>query len=100
MASTRLVVMSISKSEPFCAEVEDAFDGDAAQGEVVGELAIGDVESGQICTQPGGENFHANCSRKRRSPEYMRLMSVMPYFIMAMRSMPMPKAKPLIFLGS
>ena len=36
MASTRLVVMSISKSEPLFArrELEDAFDGDAAQGQI------------------------------------------------------------------
>src|SRR5580704_5862235 len=27
-------------------------------------------------------------------------ISLMPYFIMAMRSMPMPKAKPEIFFGS
>ena len=40
MASTRLVVMSISKSEPLpWTEIEDAFDGDAAQGQVLGELA-------------------------------------------------------------
>ena len=45
-------------------------------------------------------NPHANCSRNRTSPEYSRLMSLMPYFIIAMRSRPMPKAKPEILSGS
>jgi hypothetical protein len=44
--------------------------------------------------------YHANCSKNRKSPEYSWPMSLIPYFIMAMRSTPMPKAKPLIFFGS
>ncbi len=40
------------------AEVVDALDGDAAQGEVVGELSVGDGEGGKIVAEPVGENFH------------------------------------------
>jgi len=40
------------------AEIMDAFDGDAAQGEVVGELPIGDRKCGQIVSEPAGENVH------------------------------------------
>ena len=34
------------------AEGVDAFDGDAAEGEVVGELPVGDRESGQVVAEP------------------------------------------------
>ena len=43
---------------------------------------------------------HANCSRKRTSPWKNNWMSSIPYFSMAMRSTPMPKAKPETFSGS
>ena len=51
------------------AEVEDAFNGYAAEGEVVGELAVGNVELWQVFAEPLRKNLHANCSRKRWSPE-------------------------------
>ncbi len=41
-----------------CAEIEDAFDGDAAQGQVFGELGVGDGEFGQVRSQPFCQNFH------------------------------------------
>src|SRR6185437_3404722 len=77
-----------------------AFNRDPSQGQIVGQLAIGNGEIRQIGTQPRGKYLHANCSRKRRSPEYSRPISLMPYFIIAIRSTPMPKAKPEIFFGS
>ncbi len=43
--------------------------------------------------------LHANCSRNRTSPENSSPISLTPYFIIAMRSRPMPKAKPEIFSG-
>jgi hypothetical protein len=36
----------------------DAFDGDAAEGEVVGELPIGDGECGEIVAEPVCEDVH------------------------------------------
>ena len=39
-------------------ELEDAFDGDAAEGEVFGELGVIDVENGQVEAEPVGENLH------------------------------------------
>ena len=103
MASTRFVVMSISKSEPplAAAEIEDAFDGDAAQCQVIGKLRGQDASNcRQIAAKPCAKNIHANCSRNRISPRRTEPMSLMPYFIIAMRSTPMPKAKPEIFFGS
>ncbi len=41
------------------AEIVDAFDGDAAQGQVFGELGVDDGEIGQITAKPFGENLHA-----------------------------------------
>jgi len=82
------------------AEIEDAFNGNAAQGQVFGELGVRYGELGQIATEPLCEDLHANCPRKRISPEKNWPMSLTPYFIIAMRSMPMPKAKPEIFLES
>jgi hypothetical protein len=80
--------------------VEDTFHGDTAEGEIVGEGAVARVEWGQIGSKPGAEDIHANCSRNRTSPENSRLISLMPYFIIAIRSRPMPNAKPEIFSGS
>ena len=82
------------------AEIVDAFDGDAAQGQVFGELRVVDGKLGQITAKPFGKNLHANCPRNRISPAKKLPISLMPYFIMAMRSTPMPKAKPEIFFGS
>ncbi len=41
------------------AEIEDAFDGDAAKGKVFGELGVGDGEFGEIAPQPFGKIFIA-----------------------------------------
>ena len=51
------------------AKVVDALDRDAAQGEVFGELAVVYGDAGDVAAEPFGENIHANCSRKRMSPE-------------------------------
>ena len=48
------VVLSVGAD----AEVMHAFYGDAAQGEVVGELPVIDGEFRQIGAEPGCENFH------------------------------------------
>jgi hypothetical protein len=40
------------------AEGVDAFYGDAAEGEVVGELPVGDGEGGQIVAEPDCEDVH------------------------------------------
>ena len=37
------------------AEIVDAFDGDAAEGQVFGELGVGDGEIGQITAEPIGQ---------------------------------------------
>ena len=50
------------------AERIDAFDGDAAQGEVLGELGVGRGESREMSAEPLGKYFHANCPRNRISP--------------------------------
>ena len=39
-------------------ELEDAFDGDAAEGEVFGELGVIDFENGQVGAEPVGEDLH------------------------------------------
>ncbi len=39
-------------------ELEDAFDSDAAEGEVFGELGVIDVEDGQVGAEPFGEDLH------------------------------------------
>ena len=40
------------------AEGVDAFDGDAAKGEIIGELPIGDGEGGQVVAEPVCEDVH------------------------------------------
>jgi hypothetical protein len=40
------------------AEEVDAFDGDAAEGEIVGELPVGDREGGQVVAEPVCEDVH------------------------------------------
>ena len=42
----------------------------------------------------------SNCSKNFKSFSKNSLRSLMPYFSMAMRSTPMPKAKPVYFSGS
>ena len=44
------------------AEIVNAFDGDAAEGEVVGELPVGDSEGGQVVAEPLRENVHDGLS--------------------------------------
>ena len=48
---------------------EFAFHGNAAQGEVFGELPVVDRQLGKIGAKPMRKNIQANCSRKRVSPE-------------------------------
>ena len=40
------------------AEVMNTFDGDAAKGEVVGELPVGDGERWEVVTEPVRKNLH------------------------------------------
>ena len=51
---------AVGVAEGVAAEVVDAFDGDAAEGEVVGELAIvdGGGEGGQVVAEPAGKDLH------------------------------------------
>jgi hypothetical protein len=53
-----------------------------------------------VVVQPEEGQPHPNCSRKRRSFSYMRRRSLTPCFRKAIRSMPMPKAKPWMRSGS
>jgi len=39
-------------------DLKDTFDGDAAQGEVFGELRVIDVEDWEVGAEPFGEDFH------------------------------------------
>jgi hypothetical protein len=39
-------------------DLEDAFDGDAAQGQVFGELSVIDVQDREIGAEPFGKDFH------------------------------------------
>jgi hypothetical protein len=36
----------------------DTFDGDAAKGEIVGKLPVGDGERGKVVTEPTGKDVH------------------------------------------
>jgi hypothetical protein len=51
-------------------QFEDAFDRDAAQREVFGELGIVDIEHRQIGAEPMGKNLHGiaafQCNRRGR----------------------------------
>ena len=59
------------------------------------------VEAGvAVLLQPGERDAHQNCSRKRMSFSKKRRRSGMPCFSIAIRSTPMPKAKPCTRSGS
>ena len=60
-----------------------------------------DVEPGiAVFEQPGQRHLHGSCSRKRRSFSKYRRRSGMPCLSIAIRSMPIPHAKPWTFSGS
>ena len=48
---------------------EDTFDGNAAQGQVFGELGVGDGKLGKVGAQPLGEDIHRGLSSSIRQPE-------------------------------
>ena len=54
----------------------------------------------QYSLQPGVGDLHQNCSRKRRSFSKKSRRSGMPCLSIAIRSMPMPNAKPCTRSGS
>ena len=41
-----------------CVQIEHAFDGDAAESEIIGKMAVSRSEAGEIFAEPGGENLH------------------------------------------
>ena len=53
-----------------------------------------------VVVQPEEREPHPNCSRKRRSFSYISRRSLTPCLRKAIRSIPMPNAKPLIRSGS
>ena len=60
-----------------------------------------DVERGiAVFAQPVQRDPHPNCSRKRRSFSKYRRRSGMPCLSIAIRSTPIPQAKPCTFSGS
>ena len=50
-------------------EVVHALHRNATQRQVFGELMIVDRDIRDIGAEPAGQDIHANCSRKRISPE-------------------------------
>ena len=64
------------------AEIEDAFDGDAAEGEIVGELTVGDREFGEIGTKPIGENAHSSSQRVSESASQLSRTASSPFSIL------------------
>jgi hypothetical protein len=42
-------------------KIEDAFDGNAAQGQRLGKFAVGQGEAGHVGTNPLGKNIHKVC---------------------------------------
>jgi hypothetical protein len=40
----------------------DAFDGDAAEGQIIGELPVGDGERWDVVAQPACKNLHESTS--------------------------------------
>ena len=85
--------------QPGGSERGDAGHLDAGVDETVGRLRRPQIEVHELADPPVGD-FHANCSRKRRSFSKKRRMSSTPYLSMATRSMPMPKAHPVTSSGS
>src|SRR5205807_567626 len=71
----------------------DLLDFRARKGEALTDSAhvLGDVD---VLLEPTERNDHQNCSRKRTSFSRRRRMSAMLYLSIAVRSSPMPKAKP------
>src|SRR5579884_1486924 len=65
-----------------------------------GKALFGVGESQERNSKPENRNRYGNCFRKRMSFWKNTWRSSMPYLSIARRSMPMPNAKPLTFLGS
>jgi len=57
------------EERPMRAEIENAFDRNPAQRQIVRQLPIGDRDARNIFANPIRQYLHANCSRNRRSPE-------------------------------
>src|SRR5579864_3812757 len=83
----------------------DGFHRRSRMRQLIGELPQRDFDVHKLA-QPMRGNLHfsltryANCSRNRTSPWKNSWISSMPYFSIAIRSTPMPNAKPLMRLGS
>ena len=87
-AEERQVVGVVGRPDPV-----DALDLGAAHAEQLGEL-LDRTLPGDVLTQPAHRYSHQNCSRKRRSLSNRARASGTPCLSIAMRSTPMPKAKP------
>ena len=71
----------------------DALDLGPAHAEQLGEL-LDRAVPGDVLAQPADRHSHQNCSRNRRSLSKNERASGTPCLSIAMRSTPMPKAKP------
>src|SRR6266540_4315989 len=79
---------------------DDGVDGRAQHREPVGHL-LGVERAAEQRLEPAARDDHpANCRRKRTSLSEKSRMSGMPCRVIAMRSGPMPQAKPVYFSGS
>ena len=61
--------------------------------EALGELLGVELDI-DVVAEPGERDPHRNCPRKRRSSSRKTRMSVIPWRSIAIRSTPIPKAKP------
>jgi hypothetical protein len=80
-------------------DVGDAIDLDRVHGELLRHLFHGEVRIA-VRPQPALGDLHRNCSRSRTSFSKNLRRSGTPYLSIAMRSIPMPNAKPWISFGS
>ncbi len=78
----------------------DAVDLRAGEGEPRRELGRGQARVAVVVEPQQGKSHQPNCSRKRRSFSYMSRRSLTPCLRNAIRSIPMPKAKPWMRSGS
>ncbi len=77
----------------------DARHLDAGVHETIGGVLGGELDVHELA-HPAVRDLHANWLKKRRSFSKNSRMSSTPYFSIAMRSMPMPKAQPVTSSGS
>ena len=68
---------------------------DAGVDQTVGDRGGREVRLDELEQPPVGDLHRVNCSKKRMSFSKKRRMSSIPYFSMATRSTPMPKAQPV-----